>query len=345
MQLLPLYMHLFFLGICGFIISFITVPLFIKLAYRLRVLDIPDGALKRHKNPTPYLGGCAIFIGAWAPLFFMGSLHPLLYGIGGGCAILLVLGLVDDIYRIAPYQKFLGQAGVAAWLVLYGVCYKTTLCASPSVTYLFSWLWLATVMNAFNLLDIMDGLATAAALGVSLQLLYISIITHNVPVASVLSCFIGSLFAFLRYNYPPARVYMGDAGSLFIGGFLGALSLCIPWHAEDSLSNILVLCVIFSLPLTELGGLIIIRTLRGIPFYLGSPDHFAIILQQKGYKRGGIIAYTVATSMFFLILCHFFFSNRITIIPFMISVFLVLAPLLFLIAHNSFSILHQIYQK
>ena len=155
------------------------------------------------------------------------------------------------------------------------------------------------LINAFNLIDIMDGLATTVALWSGLGFLLIALIAQEYVVALLLSAFIGALIAFLRFNMPPARIYLGDAGSLFIGGFLGTIPFLFNWGTFNWY-GFLIPIILLAIPLLEIVGLILVRTYKKIPFYCASPDHFAIYLKNKGLSPLQILLF-VSTATIILV--------------------------------------------
>lgn len=160
-----------------------------------------------------------------------------------------------------------------------------------------SMLWILTLINGFNLIDIMDGLAATIAICVSITLLIIAFILKNMVVVTLLAALIGALFAFFCYNKPPvANIYLGDAGALFIGGFLATIPFLLSWGSY-TIDGYISLPIIFALPLSEVIALIIIRTYKGIPFYQGSPDHFACYLQAAGWNKKQILLYVFFYSL------------------------------------------------
>jgi UDP-GlcNAc:undecaprenyl-phosphate GlcNAc-1-phosphate transferase len=244
-------------------------------------MDNPDGAIKRHKAPTPYLGGIAIFVGfltssAFVLPFESASLFLLIIAL----SLIVFLGFLDDILTLSPAQKFMGQTVVALCLLKAGFYLKIHAFYNP-VFLGVSLLWFLVVMNAFNLVDVMDGLATTLALVSSFFFLLTALSNGSHEAVLLLGAFIGALAAFFRFNYPPAKIYMGDTGSLFLGTFLGVIPFLCSWGTH-SLYGYCAPLFFLAIPLLEVAWLIAIRTYKGIPFYRGSADHYALILKREG---------------------------------------------------------------
>ncbi len=291
--------------------SFYIVPFFRAVALRFNILDAPDGRIKVHKKPTPYLGGLAVYCGLLCGLVvtFPVTGNWLLFLIG--ITLLLFLGLVDDLTPLAPYQKFGGQLLVAFCFLRSGIYMKEHFFYN-SENMAISVLWILTIVNGFNLIDVMDGLATTTALGATSSFMVISIALQQYDITLLLCAFLGSLFAFLYYNKPQASIYLGDAGSLFIGGFLATVPFFLKWGTYN-IYGYLTPIIILAIPIAEVVSLIIIRTYKKIPFYRGSPDHFCHYLQKNGWSRQGILWYVGSTSMVLALVGYGHFSNFLSL--------------------------------
>lgn len=294
------------------VISCITtwhlVPLIIRIAYKLGVIDNPDGKIKTHKVPTPYLGGVAVYAGFLISLAFIVPSSEYLSPLIIGSTLSLLLGLADDILVLTPLQKFLGQGLAAVCFLKSGLILKTDFFVNSFWHIPFAVLWVMTIINAFNLIDVMDGLATTSALCSSIGFMGVALMTASYDVAYILGAFSGALLGFLWYNKPQAQIYLGDAGSLFIGGLLSAIPFIIPWADFHSSFNSFFIPIIFlAVPLYEVTMLVCIRTWLGIPFYRASPHHFSIILQKRGWSKQHIL-FLIATISLGLITLVLFFS-------------------------------------
>jgi len=277
------------------LVSFFTTPLFIKIAFARGILDQPT-SLKNHKSPTPYLGGLAVyssFIIVLA-LFFPVDWNLSLFLIGS--TLLMLVGLVDDLMPLSAFYKFLGQIIAALCFLKGGFSLKQEFLDSFSYSllpYFLMWIsffWILTVINALNLVDIMDGLASTVALGSLTGFFIFSYLYGLYSVALVVIICIGALAGFLYFNKTPAKIYLGDAGSLLIGGLLATIPFMIPWGTY-TIFGFLTPVIILGVPLVEVASLIIIRTYKRIPFYLGSPDHFAHYLLAQGWTKNGVLLF------------------------------------------------------
>ena len=189
-----------------------------------------------------------------------------------------LLGLVDDLVSLPPAAKLTGQVLAVVVLLRASVTMEAPLLPAW-LSVLLTFLWLLGMANAFNLIDVMDGLAAGVALIAALVLAGIALGNGRVIAASMLAALAGSLAGFLRYNVEPARIYMGDTGSLFLGLVLGALALNNGYterHAVASMAPVLIL----GLPLLDMLFVVYVRWRRGAPILQGSPDHVPLRIRR-----------------------------------------------------------------
>lgn len=273
----------------SFLVTFVAVPICSFLAWHLHFVDKPDGKVKQHAQVVPYLGGVAVYVGCMLPIIFMVPIDLSFLLFLSGATLFLLIGLIDDLFVLIPLQKIVGQI-MSAFLFYKSDFYKNNFLGDGYISFIIAFFWILSISQAFNLIDIMDGLATTVAIGCAVTFLFFAL-SFNASIAIVLlSSMLGALIAFLWYNRPPAKIYLGDAGALFIGGTLAAAPFFIPWGSANCYGYIASI-IIFAIPLLELTSLIIIRTYRGIPFYKPSPDHFAIYLMKNGWSKKKILVY------------------------------------------------------
>lgn len=307
-----LYLILLFAPIISFLVTLYFVPLMSKIAFRLNILDLPDGVVKKHKAATPYLGGVAIYLGFIVALCLVYPFENKSVFFLLGSTLLLFIGLIDDLVVTKPYQKFFGQCIAALCFVKAGFHLKENFFLLHYWQLFFSLFWIVLVVNAFNLVDVMDGLATSLALLASINFLAIALLLQQYNVALLLLSLIGGLGAFLWYNRPPARIYLGDAGSLFIGGFLATIPFLLSWSHYNAY-GLLTPCIILAIPLLEVATLIIVRTYKRIPFYNASPDHFSIYLRLNGWSVPAILWYIGGLSCTLGMVAYAFILNYLSL--------------------------------
>jgi UDP-GlcNAc:undecaprenyl-phosphate GlcNAc-1-phosphate transferase len=266
-----------------------------EAAIRFGIVDRPDGRLKTHREPVAYLGGLAIYLSFLLALaltvpFSRETLGLLLAG-----SIVVLIGLVDDLGSLRPWTKLAGQAVAVVVLVKSGIYIKLTF-LPESAAIALSILWLLACTNAFNLIDVMDGLSAGTAMVASMALIAIAAWNGREGSALVLASLAGSCLGFLRYNFEPAKIYMGDCGSMFLGLMLGATAMNNAYTQTNLLAAVAP-AMILGVPLFDMLFVMYVRRRRGLPVMLGSPDHVALRLRKwRLSTRQTVVASYVATA-------------------------------------------------
>ena len=296
-----------------------AVPLAVTLALTLwirsyatthRLFDWPGGR-KAHDAPKPRLGGIAIFVGFTSTVFIGFALAPWLatlpavkvalphtmtalagawkvksplIGLLLGGTIMFLVGLMDDLLgeKFATRYKFAGQ--MLAAVVAVGCGVRVDFAGNDIANFVLSVLWIVGISNAFNLLDNMDGL-TAGVAAVSAGVFLINAAElGEVFICFILAALIGSLVGFLRFNFPPASLFMGDSGALFIGFTLSSLTILERYvtTASSSLFPILMPLLVLAVPLLDTISVVFIRILEQRPIYVGDRCHLSHRLVRCG---------------------------------------------------------------
>ena len=278
----------------GFVLSFVLAlyftPIARQAALRFGIVDRPDGKLKRQSEPVPYLGGLAVFLAYLVALGLVFAFNSLLLGLLLAGTLTLLVGLVDDFGVLTPAAKFAGQA-VAVFVLLRSGAVIELAEVPQALRWPLAALWLFAVCNAFNLLDIMDGLAAGVGAVAGFAFGIAALSTGEYPEAAASLALSGALCGFLVFNVHPARIYLGDAGSLAVGLTLGALAIAIRW-SDRSPAGFLAPLAILGVPLADTAYVTILRARAGRPFWHGSPDHFPLRLRAA---MGGRVGRTVST--------------------------------------------------
>ncbi len=261
------------------------------MALRLGIIDRPDSRLKRHLKPTPYLGGLAIYIACAAAIIasklgHVGYLHGIL-GILTGGTLMFLLGLTDDVRPMRPGIKLILQFLIALIPIYCGVHIKFI--ENPWGALPLTALWIVGITNALNLLDVMDGLAGGIALIAASFFLVISAQNGRFNDALIAASLAGAAAGFLAYNRPPARIFMGDAGSMFLGYTLASVAIGLGYSQDTNLGVVAPLLVL-GVPIFETLFLMAMRMQQGIPIMKGSPDHIALRLRKMGFRTGQVLA-------------------------------------------------------
>jgi len=249
-----------------------------EAAVRFGIVDRPDGALKTHREPVAYLGGLAIYLAfllaLTAFLPFDGRVLAML--LAG--TILVLLGLIDDLGQLGPWTKLAGQLVAVAVLVKSGIHIQLVFLPEWLAIPL-SVLWLLATTNAFNLIDIMDGLSAGTAAVAAVALLVVADLNGQVSAATLLAALSGACVGFVRYNFQPATIYMGDTGSQFLGLLLGALAMVNAYTDRNAIAAVAP-GLILGVALFDMLFVMYVRWRRGLPVMLGSPDHVALRLRK-----------------------------------------------------------------
>lgn len=274
---------LFFPAVLAIALATYLAPILIAAASRYGIVDHPKPPLKLHGEPVAYLGGLVVFAAFLLALALTLPFDQRVLAILLCASLVVAVGLVDDLGTLIPRDKFIGQLIAAFVLVKSGV--KIDIAALPfPVDEFISVLWMVTCMNAFNIVDVSDGLATTAALVGSLGAGIVAALNDEPMVATMASALFGACLGFLRVNRQPARMYLGDTGSMFLGAMLGALAMIGDYSGSNRVSAWFVPLCLCAIPLFDLCLVIVARLKKGRPVYHGSPDHFAVRLRHHGFS-------------------------------------------------------------
>jgi len=216
-------------------------------------------------------------------------------------AALHILGLIDDRRRLGPWSKLLVQLGAATMLALWGGIRFDFFIPNVWITTLLSVLWMTVIINAFNFLDNMDGLSAGIAAICASVILVAALQSGQVFVSAFLALFAGALLGFLVFNFAPAKIFMGDAGSLVVGLFLAVASVRTTYYHQDQPSGswvaALMPLVILAVPLYDFTSVVLLRLLQGKSPFVGDTQHFSHRLVQRGMsKRQAVLTIYLATA-------------------------------------------------
>jgi UDP-GlcNAc:undecaprenyl-phosphate GlcNAc-1-phosphate transferase len=256
----------------SFLLALVLTPLVRALARRYGFIAVPKTD-RWHKKPTAMLGGVVIWLTVLI-IYFTFSLHSA-YGkwILLASTFLFLVGLIDDLVHIKPYQKLIGQILGSAFVVYYGLTLPWT--SSVLLNMALAMFWLVSITNAINLLDNMDGLASGIAV-IAAGFLALSFVNSSqFTEALILLVFAGALLGFLVYNSNPASIFMGDCGSMFVGFFLASSAL-INVNGGRSRSFLPVLTVpilVLFIPIFDTTFVTVLRKLSGRAASQGGRDH------------------------------------------------------------------------
>jgi len=311
----------------SFVLCLGLLPLARLIATKLGLVDMP-GERKIHAAPIPYGGGVAVLLaclltvgigllGVWAfgqsgPTWLPegarkviqdhmeGALSrtKMIVAIFGGGLLVALLGLVDDIKRVS-YRIKLGVEVIAALVLFAAGVRLTVFIDNPFISCVVTVVWVVGLTNAFNLLDNMDGLSAGVAIIAGCLFLAVALQTQQVFVAALMLALMGALGAFLIFNFPPAAVFLGDAGSLFVGYMMAALTTVATfyqYHGGRAGFSVVMPVLILAVPIYDTVSVMIIRLREGRPVFEGDTNHFSHRLVALGMtKRQAVITIYLTT--------------------------------------------------
>ncbi len=263
----------------------LLIPHVVRLAKLIGKMDIPD-ARKVHKEPIPRLGGVAIFLGFILSLVTVELLQPGFftassswYGILAGSSLMFLLGVSDDLKSLPAKFKFVCQILIALTAYYLGV--KILVLSNPfgGMWVLPEWIsatvtvfWLVGITNTINLIDGLDGLAAGISMIAGITLSIIALQTNQVFSAVIILTLVGGTIGFLRYNFNPAKIFMGDSGSLFLGFTLAAISVTGVLKIAATVTILLPL-LILGVPILDTTFAIVRRAASGKPIFQPDKGH------------------------------------------------------------------------
>ena len=279
-------------ALIAFATALFTTPYVRRLALNVGMLDA-TGERRMHDQPKPRIGGIAVYLGFSFALFSalgyliqtkqfgdLANLHDLIGLIFGGTLILMV-GIWDDVMGMSPRAKLTAQVLVAAISMLYG--FKIQFIANPihhDTIYFAGWvqivvtmLWYVGMMNAINFIDGLDGLLSGVTVISALSLIAVDLMRGHAEIALILAALAGGALGFLRYNWNPAKIILGDSGALFIGYVFATVSIIGASKTAFAIS-LLVPLLVLGLPVVDTAASIVRRTRAGKKFYEADRGHF-----------------------------------------------------------------------
>jgi len=292
--------------------ALVITPVIRRLCERFKLLDVPADGRRVHTSAIPRLGGVAIYLSlllALSSLLFvsnnlteaLGFYTPVLFKVLVPASLVLLLGIYDDLRGANAVVKFVGLGLIAS--LFYAMGGRIEVLAVPFVGvvhlpvvlgYALTVFWLVGISNAFNLIDGMDGLATGAALFSSVVILVVALSGGHVAMIVVTIVLCGALAGFLRYNFNPASIFLGDSGALFVGFLLAALSLMGAQKATTAIAVITPILA-FGLPVVDTTVTMARRLIGRRPIFQGDGEHIHHMLLARGWsqRRVVLILYSV----------------------------------------------------
>lgn len=306
-------------GSVAFFVTFLAIPVIMRVATEKKLFDLPDSR-KLHTNPTASLGGIGIFLGFFLSCFLTvsGKYNPEIQFFFASALVIFFLGLKDDILIISALKKFLGQLAAAAILVhlanvridsMHGILGLQAL--PQPISYLVSYITIIVVVNAYNLIDGVDGLAGSLGL-LTTSIFGFYFFTAEMPAYALIAFgMAGSLLAFLVFNFNPAKIFMGDSGSLLLG-LVNAILVIKFISIADAPGAIVpiesVVAVAFSIlvvPLLDTLRVFSIRIASGRSPFVPDRNHIHHLLLDRGLSHRTVTVVCVGLNVSLIVMSYF----------------------------------------
>ena len=284
----------FYLFAATFFIVGLLTPLMRKIAIRADIIDRPIHSHKTHKAPVPYLGGVAIILGILI-VSYGGLILKNRTGGDFGIAssllipatILGIIGLLDDRKSLPPLPRFIAQSIAGIFTAVFLIATNTV--GNPSgnsaIDALITILWVVGITNAINFFDNLDGGAAGAVATISFGLFLIAHSNGQYFLAALSATTFGAMLGFLLWNKSPARIYMGDAGALFLGILISVLALRLNPEVDGKFTSFSIPILLLAIPILDTSVAVLSRIKRGVSPFQGGRDHLSHRLMRRGFTK------------------------------------------------------------
>ncbi len=289
----------------SFLIAYFVTPIVKKIAFKVGAVDIPKDNRRVHKQPIPRLGGLAIFGGFIISVLLFSSFDRLPIGLLLGSLVIVLVGIIDDIRPLNAKIKLIFQILAAMIVIESGV--KIHALTNPfsqsgissldfyGISTIITILWIVGVTNAINFIDGLDGLAAGVSSIAAVFLMFIGIINGRTIEVLLTSALAGATLGFLPFNFNPAKIFMGDTGSTFLGFSLAVIAIQGTLKSYAAIA-ILVPLLVLGLPIFDTAFAILRRMLKGKPIMEADRGHLHHRLIDAGYtqKQSVLLLYTIS---------------------------------------------------
>lgn len=290
--------------IVALVVTVLGTPMVIRFANRWGAVAIPN-ARSMHKAPIPCIGGLAIYAGFMVAMLSVLGLNRLSMGIATGGSFIVAIGLIDDTIELKAKTKFVAQIIIALVPVMLGN--RVDFISNPfgpGMLYVGAWgvpitvLWIVSVVNVINFIDGLDGLCAGVSSIAAVSLFVVALSRGMVPLAILCAALAGSSAGFLRYNFSPARVFMGDTGSMFLGYVLAVISIqgALKGAAAVALT---IPALAMGVPIFDTAFAILRRYKRGQKIYEADKDHIhhRLVAMGLSQKRAVLVIYGISAAL------------------------------------------------
>ena len=311
-----------YIFISSFVLSMLFVNSFRKIALALNVVDLPQSGRKDHKHGIPLMGGMAIYCAFFCSIIIhlialyavyragrlpadigihlngIKTILPELSAIFLTATIIMVVGFFDDLKNLSASLKLFIEVILASIVYFYGVRI-TFFMTMPFLSWLITVIWIVGITNSFNLLDNMDGLSSGIAF-IAAGIFFLTALGGGHYFAgTIIACFGGVLLGFLYYNFPPAKVFMGDSGSLLIGYLLSILTIINTYYTDiyPTAAPVIMPLLIMAVPIFDTLSVIYIRLKRKTSVFEADKNHISHRLIRMGFSKVKTLMFLYITSL------------------------------------------------
>lgn len=284
----------FLLFVLTYFLVGVLTPLMRKIAIAIDVVDRPNALHKSHKQPVPYLGGVAIIIGVIsisysASLFsnFNSNSFWLATSVLGPALVLGLIGLWDDLKSLHPLPRFMAQSIAGIFTAILLITTDTVGNPTGSVIFdsIFTIFWVVGICNAINFFDNIDGGAAGTVALTSISLAFLAINGDQYLIAALATVIAGATLGFLVWNKSPAKIYMGDAGALFLGILLATLTIRLHPGSESEIGSYFTPIFLLAIPILDTSVAVFSRLRRNLSPFQGGQDHLSHRLTRVGLSK------------------------------------------------------------
>ena len=274
----------------SFLLGVVFILVFRKIAIKNNIL-IPD--------KMPLVGGIGMGLSfILVSAFSFSGLPAKITGILAASGLMLIFGVIDDWRELSVSKKFFVQLIATSLLILFGV--RTNIVYIGNlINIIITFIWILAITNAFNHLDVTDGLAAGCALIAALAFFMVALINADMNMAILCLALSGAILSCFLFNLPPARIYMGNSGSHFLGFVLAAIALAISYAPLERKIALLTPFLILGFPIFDTGFLMLMRLRQGRRVFKKSNDHIALRLLKLGYSNKKVLAFGLILALFF----------------------------------------------
>jgi len=284
--------------------SLLITPLIVKLAIKVNAVDKPDHNRKMHKGTRPSMGGLAIFIGVAAGFIYLQPVHEHLNAIIIGACIMLITGIIDDLFELRASYKLVGQLSAALVVVSSGLIIEKLTIPFIGTVYIGSFgivltiIWILAASNAINLIDGLDGLAAGVSAIALSSIFIMAIMDYRIVVVYLSVILVGSCLGFLVHNFHPSKIFMGDTGALFLGYSIAIVSM-LGLFKNVAFFSFIVPVIVIAIPIFDTIHSMIRRKIKKQGIATADHEHIHYQLMNMGYSHRTSVLIIYAFSIFF----------------------------------------------